>query len=234
MIAPLLPYGVRGAIWYQGESNVSRAYQYRTLFPVMIRDWRAAFARPDMPFGFVQIAPFRYGGQDPANCAELWEAQLLTLKNVPNTGMVVTTDIGNIQDIHPKNKQDVCKRLGLWARATVYGQKDLVYSGPIYKSMAVEGNKIRLTFDHVGSGLITRDGKAPTDFTIAGADQKFLPAIAAIDGNTVVVSNDEIKEPAAVRFAWYDTAMPNLCNKESLPASPFRTDQWKGLTEGNN
>jgi sialate O-acetylesterase len=234
MISPLLPYAVRGAIWYQGESNASRAHQYQTIFPLMIRDWREAWGNPDMPFGFVQLAPFRYEGSNPAFCAELWEAQLLTLKNVPNTGMAVTTDIGDIKDIHPKNKQDVGKRLGLWARATVYGQKDLVYSGPIYKSMTVEGDKVRLAFDHVGGGLSTRDGKAPGDFTIAGADQKFHPATAEIDGDAIVVSSPEVKEPAAVRFGWYDTATPNLCNKEGLPASPFRTDTWKGLTEGNN
>ena len=232
MISPLLPYAVRGAIWYQGEANVSRAHQYQTIFPLMIRDWREAWGLPNMHFGFVQLAPCRYESDDPVCCAELWEAQLLTLKNVPNTGMAVTTDIGNIRDIHPKNKQDVGKRLGLWARATVYGQRELVYSGPIYKSMAVEGDKIRLAFDHVGGGLSTRDGKAPSDFTIAGTDQKFHPATAAIDGNTLVVSSPEVKEPTAVRFAWFDTATPNLCNKEGLPASPFRTDRWKGLTEG--
>ena len=175
MISPLLPYAVRGAIWYQGEANVSRAHQYQTIFPLMIRDWREAWGLPNMHFGFVQLAPCRYESDDPVCCAELWEAQLLTLKNVPNTGMAVTTDIGNIRDIHPKNKQDVGKRLGLWARATVYGQRELVYSGPIYKSMAVEGDKIRLAFDHVGGGLSTRDGKAPSDFTIAGTDQKFHP-----------------------------------------------------------
>ncbi len=169
MIAPIIPYGIRGAIWYQGEANSGRAYQYRTLLPAMIKNWRTDFARGDFPFGIVQLAPYRYGRRDPACCAELWEAQLLTAKNTPNTGLAVTTDIGNVKDIHPKNKQDVGKRLALWALATVYGEKDLVYSGPIYKSMKIDGDKIRLSFDHIGKGLETRDGKPLTDFTIAAA-----------------------------------------------------------------
>ncbi len=231
MIAPLIPYAMRGAIWYQGESNVGRAYQYRTIFPTMIANWRAEWGQGEFPFGLVQLAPFRYGGQDPANCAELWEAQLLTVKHAPNIGMAVTTDIGNIRDIHPKNKQDVGLRLGLWALATNYG-KDLVYSGPIYNWMTIEGDQIRLTFDHVGSGLTSRDGQPLSHFTIAGADEKFHPATAEIDGNTIVVRSDQVSNPVAVRFAWTDTALPNLMNKEGLPASPFRTDQFKSLTEG--
>jgi len=231
MIAPLIPYAIRGAIWYQGESNCSRAYQYRTLFPAMIKNWRDDWKQGDFPFGFVQLAPFRYGRLDPACCAELWEAQLLTLKNSPNTGMAVTTDIGNVGNIHPPNKQDVGRRLGLWARGTVYGEKDLVYSGPIYKSMNVEGEKIRLEFDHVGGGLAASDEKPLKDFTIAGEDERFVPATATIDGETIVVRADAVKNPVAVRFGWYDTAMPNLVNKEGLPASPFRTDTFKGVTQ---
>ncbi len=231
MIAPLIPFAIRGAIWYQGESNVSRAYQYRTLFPAMIRDWRTAWGQGDFPFGFVQIAPFRYDNTDPACWAELCEAQTMTLRSVPNTGMAVTVDIGDIKDIHPKNKQEVGRRLALWALAKVYG-KDIVYSGPLYKSMAVEGDKIRLQFDHVGGGLVSRDGKPLSDFTIAGADRKFVPATAEIDGDSVVVSNPAVAAPVAVRFAWRDTAEPNLSNKAGLPTGPFRTDSWKGLTEG--
>ena len=141
MIAPLIPYAIRGAIWYQGESNIGGAYQYRTLFPAMIANWRADWGQGDFPFGFVQIAPLQLSAVNrPPSCAELWEAQLLTLKASPNTGMAVTMDIGELNDIHPKNKQDVGKRLALWALAKVYGQ-DLVYSGPIYKSMAVEGQR---------------------------------------------------------------------------------------------
>jgi sialate O-acetylesterase len=234
MITPLTPYAIRGAIWYQGESNVPHAHQYRTLFPAMIANWRADWGQGDFPFGFVQIAPFKYHNDwkiDPACCAELWEAQLLTLKSVPNTGMAVTTDITDLGDIHPKNKQEVGRRLALWALAKVYGKK-LVYSGPIYYSMAVEGDKIRLQFDHRGSGLIARDGKPLTDFKIAEADQKFVPAVATIDGDSIVVRSDRVATPAAVRFAWRDDATPNLANKEGLPASPFRTDSWKGVTEG--
>ena len=154
----------------------------------------------------------------------------MTLKSSPNTGMAVTMDIGDVKDIHPKNKQDVGKRLALWALAKVYG-RDIVYSGPIYKSMAVEGNKIRLQFDHVGGGLMASDGKPLVDFTIAGADQKFVPATAEIDGNAIVVHSDQVAQPVAVRYAWHDDATPNLANKEGLPASPFRTDAWKGVTE---
>ncbi len=231
MIHPLIPFAIRGAIWYQGESNCSRAFQYRTLFPAMIKNWRDDWGQGDFPFGFVQLAPFRYGRQDPACCAELWEAQVMTLKGLPNIGMAVTTDITTLRNIHPPNKQDVGLRLGLWAMATVYGKKDLVYSGPIYKSMKVEGDKIRLEFDHTGGGLASSDGKPLIDFTIAGEDQKFEPATAAIDGKTIVVQSDKVNNPVAVRFGWYDTATPNLINKECLPASPFRTDSWKGVTE---
>ena len=230
MIAPLIPYAMRGAIWYQGESNVSRAYEYRTIFPTMIENWRADWAASEFPFGFVQLAPFRYGQQDPANCAELWEAQLRTLENVPNTGMAVTMDIGNVGNIHPGNKQDVGYRLGLWALATVY-EKDLVYSGPIYKSMKVEGQRIRLEFDHTGGGLAARGGKPLSHFTIAGADRQFHPATAEIDGGTLVVHSDRVKQPIAVRYAWRDDAVPNLANKEGLPASPFRTDDFPCVTK---
>jgi sialate O-acetylesterase len=230
MIAPLIPFAIRGAIWYQGESNASRAYQYRTLFPAMIANWRADWQQGDFPFGFVQLAPFRYGGQNPLNWAELCEAQSMTLDASPNTGMAVTVDIGNLTDIHPKNKQDVGRRLALWALAKVHGH-NIVYSGPIYKSMAIEDYKIRLQFDHVGGGLIARDGKPLTHFAIAAADQKFVPAVAEIDGNTIVVHSDKVAQPVAVRFAWHDDATPNLSNKEGLPASPFRTDKWKGVTE---
>ncbi len=232
MIAPLIPYAIRGAIWYQGESNTPRAHQYRTLFPAMIANWRTDWGQGDFPFGFVQIAPFRYSGQNPVNCAELWEAQLLTLKLTPNVGMAVTMDIGDLKNIHPENKQDVGKRLGLWALAKVYG-RDVVYSGPIYKSMAVECDAIRLQFDHVGGGLIATDCKPLSDFIIAGADQKFVPAVAVIDGDTLVVRGDGVSKPVAVRYAWHDDATPNFANKECLPASPFRTDSWKGETEGN-
>jgi sialate O-acetylesterase len=225
MIAPLIPYAIRGVIWYQGESNVAQAEQYDVLFPAMIANWRADWGQGDFPFGFVQIAPFRYGGPDPTRCARLWESQTKTLKNTPNVGMAVTTDIGDVKDIHPTNKQEVGRRLALWALAKVHG-RDLVYSGPIYREMQVEGNRIRLRFDHVGGGLISNDNRSLREFTIAEADKKFVAARATIDGDSVLVEADGISNPVAVRFAWREDAEPNLSNREGLPASPFRTDQW--------
>jgi sialate O-acetylesterase len=229
MIAPLVPLSVQGAIWYQGESNVARAYQYRELFPLMIQNWRRDFQNPDMPFGFVQLAPFKYGGDRDGALAELWEAQVMTLKNLKNIGMAVTTDITTVNNIHPPNKQDVGKRLGLWALATVYGEP-IVYSGPIYQGCEKHGESISISFSHVGSGLMTPDGEAPSHFTVAGADKVFHPATARIVGSRVMVSSDEVTSPVAVRFAWSNTAEPNLKNKEDLPASPFRTDDWPGIT----
>lgn len=232
MIAPLVPLSIRGAIWYQGESNVSRAYQYRRLFPLMIRNWRRDFQNPEMPFGFVQLAPFRYGGDRDGALAELWEAQLMTLKHLPNIGMAVTTDITTINDIHPPNKQDVGLRLGLWALGTIYGER-IVYSGPIYQGRERHGSAMSISFAHTGSGLTTRDNKAPDYFTIAGADKEFHPATAEIVGSRIVVFSDQVTEPVAVRFAWSNTAEPNLMNREGLPASPFRTDDWPGITIDN-
>lgn len=231
MIAPLLQYSVKGAIWYQGESNVSRAQQYRTLFPAMIRNWRADFNHPEMPFYFVQIAPFRYN--NPLACAELWEAQLHTAKTVPNTGMVVTTDIGNFNNIHPGNKQDVGLRLAKWALSKDYGKKGIAYSGPVYQSAKVEGGKVRLSFAHA-VGLKARDGKALTHFTIAGEDQKFVPADALVDGEHILVHAAGVSNPVAVRFAWDESAEPNLVNASGLPASPFRTDSFPAVTADKN
>jgi sialate O-acetylesterase len=228
MIAPLIPYGIKGAIWYQGESNVSRAYQYRKLFPAMIRNWRNDWQQGDFPFYFVQIAPFNYRGENQQS-AELREAQLWTL-SLKNTGMAVISDIGNIKNIHPKNKLDVGKRLALWALAKDYGRKKLVYSGPLYRSIKREGNKIRISFKHVGSGLVASDGKELTHFTIAAKDKKFVPATAVIEGKTVVVFSEIVPKPLAVRYGWSNTAEPNLANKEGLPASTFRTEDWPGVS----
>jgi sialate O-acetylesterase len=225
MLAPLMPYRIQGAIWYQGESNAGRSYQYRTLFPAMIENWRADWKQGDFPFYFVQIAP--YSGQTP----EIREAQLIALRNTKNTGMAVTMDIGNPDDIHPKNKQDVGKRLALWALANTYGKKDIVYSGPLYKSMKVEGDKIRIAFDHVGGGLAAKGGEL-THFIIAEEGKDFVAAKAVIDGDTIVVSADGVGKPAAVRYGWENGAEPNLFNKEGLPASPFRTDDRRGETFG--
>ena len=225
MIHPLIPYAIRGAIWYQGESNAPRAWQYRKLFPAMIRDWRARWGQGNFPFYFVQLCPFnRHHTEWP----ELWEAQLKTL-SVANTGMAVTTDIGNIHNIHPPNKQDVGKRLALWALAKDYGRSNLAFSGPLYKSMKVEGGKIRVQFDH-SEGLKARDGKAMSWFAIAGKDRKFHPAQAVVDGNDLLVRSDKVTEPVAVRLGWSSVATPNLVNKAGLPASPFRTDDWPAVT----
>ncbi len=253
MIAPLLPFAIRGAIWYQGESNAGRAIEYRALFAAMIADWRRAWGQGDFPFYYVQLASFMPVRPEPTDPDWAWlrEAQTLTLR-LANTGQAVIIDIGEVHDIHPKNKQDVGRRLALAALALTYGQQDLVYSGPLYNSMAVEGNKVRIKFKHVGGGL---DAKAFTDpvtpdgpsleqrfgkgvevpgiaeghvagFAIAGEDKKFVWADAQISGETLVVSSDKVEKPVAVRYAWADTPICNLYNKAGLPACPFRTDDW--------
>jgi sialate O-acetylesterase len=178
----------------------------------------------DFPFLFVQLAPYYYDPNETA-LPETWEAQTATLA-VPNTGMAVTTDIATIREIHPPNKQDVGKRLALWALANTYGRQDLVYSGPLYESMTVEGDKIRLKFKHTAPGLVSRDSKPLSWFSIAGEEKQFYAAVATIDGDTVVVSSPNVPKPVAVRFGWNQIAEPNLSNKAGLPASPFRTDRW--------
>lgn len=225
MIAPLAPYTLRGILWYQGESNADRAYQYRKLFPAMIDNWRSDFENKKLPFYFVQISPHR------SQNAEIRDAQLYTYRKVPNTGMVVTTDNGDSLDIHPRNKKLVGDRLSLWALHNEYGKKDIVVSGPLYKSMKTDGNKIKIRFDFVDGGLVARDGELK-EFTIAGDDQNFVPAKATIEGNEIVVWSDQVSKPAAVRFAWRNIPKPDLYNKAGLPASPFRTDDWKLITQG--
>jgi sialate O-acetylesterase len=234
MLAPLTPYAIRGAVWYQGESNAGRAYQYRVLFPAMIRDWRAAWGEGDFPFYFVQLANWKARKQDSIDSewAELREAQLMTLKSVPRTGMAVTIDIGNPDDIHPRDKLDVGLRLARWALAEDYRQK-VEESGPLYDSKTVEGDKVRLRFKHA-AGLKTRDGTAPVGFFVAGDDRKFHPAAARIEGDAVVVWSKDVPRPVAVRYAWADNPANNLYNGDGLPASPFRTDDWPGLTAGRN
>ncbi len=229
MLLPLVPYRIAGAIWYQGEANLPRAAQYADLFPALIRDWRRTWGQGDFPFYFVQLAPYRYGGQDPRNCAELREAQVGALA-LPRTGMAVTMDIGNPANIHPGNKHEVGRRLALWALAHDYGRQDLVYSGPLYASSRVEGDRIVISFDHVAEGLITLDGEAPSHFEIAGSDREFRPAEARIEGDAVVVQSDDVPNPVAVRYAWRDDAEPNLANSAGLPASPLRTDDWPLVT----
>jgi sialate O-acetylesterase len=234
MINPLIPYAVGGAIWYQGETNAGRAYQYRKAFPLMITDWRTRWDQGDFPFYFVQLASFNAGNGDTkkgSTWAELREAQTNTLA-LPNTGMAVTIDIGESKDIHPRNKQDVGKRLAAIALNNIY-QKNGEYSGPTYQSMKTMGNKIELTFTHAASGFMAKDKYSYIKgFEIAGADQQFYFAQAQVVGDKIIVYSDKVAAPVSVRYAWADD-MPeaNLYNKEGFPALPFRTDSWKGITE---
>lgn len=231
MIHPLIPFTIRGVIWYQGESNSGRAYQYRSLFRTMIVDWRQDWGQGDFPFLFVQLANYLRRNDQPVEdaWAELREAQTMALQE-PNTGMAVTIDIGNALDIHPGNKQDVGKRLALNALALVY-QQDIPYSGPIYSGMEINGNTIELTFDHVQDGLGTSDNSPLKGFSICGPDSLFVWAEATIVGDKIQVSAPGITNPVAVRYAWASNPECNLVNSAGLPASPFRTDQFKGITE---
>lgn len=234
MLNPLIPFGIKGAIWYQGEANDSRAYQYRRLFQLMIRDWRVHWNQGEFPFLFVQLAAYRQVKEEPAESdwAELREAQLMAL-SLPNTGMAVAIDIGEAVNIHPANKEEVGKRLALAAKKIAYNQ-EVVYSGPIYKAMEIVGNEIRLTFTHTGSGLAAKDKYGYLrGFAIAGEDRNFHWAKARLEDDTVIVYHPSIQHPLAVRYAWSDNPEDaNLYNKEGLPASPFRTDSWPGITEG--
>jgi len=227
MINPMVKYGIAGVIWYQGESNRQDGMLYYEKKKALIGSWRSIWQQGDFPFYYVQIAPLALGQHyKDDELPKLWEAQTETLK-IKNTGMAVTVDIvDNVWDIHPINKQDVGKRLALWALAKNYGQKDIVYSGPLYKKMEIKDGRIIIFFDYADSGLTTRDGKEPDYFEIAAEDKKFVKAQTIIQGQTLVVYSEEVKNPTAVRFAWNQQATPNLCNMEKLPASPFRTDRW--------
>jgi sialate O-acetylesterase len=225
-IAPLLNYVIKGIIWYQGEANTKNPLEYQTLFPALIANWRQKWDQGDFPFLFVQLASFMATKDQPSESswAELREAQLKTL-SVPNTAMAVTIDIGEGADIHPLNKVDVGKRLALAAENLAYGEKDVVYSGPIYKSMAIDGNKITLTFTDTDGGLVAKGCSELKYFAIAGPDKKFVWAKAKIEDDKIIVWNDSIPNPVAVRYAWADNPdTANLYNKAGLPASPFRTD----------
>ncbi len=231
MILPLIPYAIRGAIWYQGESNVHTGdrMSYLDKMRALIGGWRERWGRGNLPFYFVQIAPFNYDWHKPGIDAEevprLWEAQTTAL-SIPNTGMVVTTDLADLRDIHPAKKREVGERLARWALAKTYGVEGIVCCGPLYRSATVEGDRMRIGFDHAEGGLKTLDGEPPTWLQIAGADHVFFDARAEIDGETVVVWSDDVTEPAAVRFGFHMLAEPNLTNGAGLPASPFRTDEW--------
>ncbi len=256
MIHPLLNYRIQGAIWYQGESNAGQAYRYRELFPMMIQNWRHDWRQGDFPFLFVQLAPYTDVQKEPreSNWAELREAQTMTLK-LPHTGMAVITDCGHERDIHPTPKQPIGKRLSRIARAQTYGEK-IVYSGPMYKGLKIDGNRAVLSFEHIGGGLVAKEleptdgrkNKAGTEgfawrvkegstkadlmgFTVGGEDKKFHNAKAMIQGDTVVVTCEAVSNPVAVRYGWANHPLVNLFNQEGLPASPFRTDDFPGITK---
>jgi sialate O-acetylesterase len=226
MIAPIVPYGIKGVIWYQGENNAVRAVQYRTLFPLLIKDWRNKWSNDKLPFLFVQLANFKARNAEPVfvdNWAMLREAQSMALK-LPNTGMAVTIDIGDEKNIHPENKVDVGKRLYLIANNMVYN-KPVVFMGPTYESMVVKNKNVELSFKNVGKGLSSNE-KLLTAFEVAGADKKFYWADAEIVGDKIILSSKEVAKPVAVRYAWSSNPAASLYNKEGLPAPPFRTDDW--------
>ena len=230
-ILPILPMPIKGIIWYQGESNSARGHAYREVFPLMIETWRRDWKQGDFSFYWVQLADFMGEDEDPKddNWPELREAQTMTLDKLPNVGQAVIIDVGEGRDIHPRNKHDVGNRLARWALARHYQKKGMVYSGPLYKAMKVEGGRIRLAFAH-SDGLKSRDGQDLNEFKIAGSDGQFVDAKAKIEGKFVLVSAESIKSPTQVRFGWHKVANPNLVNKALLPASPFQTNNWSGGT----
>lgn len=235
MVAPLIPFNLRGAIWYQGESNEARAQQYEVLLPTMIRAWRERWGQGNFPFGIVQLPNYRAQKPEPAD--EAWshvrEAQRRTALNTANTGLIVTIDIGEARDIHPKNKLEVGKRMARWALVDVYGRK-LTKSGPIFREAKIEGSKIVVKFDEAGAGLKIRDGDQLDEFAIAGADHKWYWANAKITGKDAIeVWSDVVPQPVAIRYAFNNNPRhPNLTNETGLPAAPFRTDNWPGPTDG--
>jgi sialate O-acetylesterase len=235
MIAPLIPFAIRGAVWYQGEANEARAQQYGLLLPTMIRSWRERWGQRDFPFAIIQLPNYREPKPDPADepWSHLREAQRLTAMSTPHTGLIVTIDIGEANDIHPKNKLGVGKRMALWALADVYGRK-VVKSGPLFREAKIDGSKIVVTFDEVSHGLRISDGDKLDEFAVAGADRKWHWASAKIVGkNRVEVWSDAVPQPQAVRYAFNNNPKhPNLTNETGLPATPFRSDTWPGPTDG--
>ena len=232
MIEPLIPFSIRGFLWYQGESNcfLNENIRYAYKFKTLIESWRSDWGNLNMPFYFVQIAPYNYSSSkdvrphSPENLPEMWEAQSLAL-TLPNTGMITITDlVDSIVDLHPAYKWEVGRRLSLVALNKTYGFTEIISSGPTFKGMKITKNKIEVTFTNTGSGLISRNGKPLDWFTIAGADGKFVPAKAEIIGDKVIVSSPEVKSPVAIRFAWNEAAQSNFINKEGLPAVPFRSN----------
>lgn len=234
VLQPIVGYGIRGTIWYQGESNTDRAVQYGNLFPLMIQKWREDWKQGDFPFYWVQLADFRAEVSEPGDSewAELREAQTRTMSRLPNTGQAVIIDLGEGRDIHPRNKQDVAQRLARWALARDYGMS-VSYRSPLFHEAKVENGKMILTFEHVGSGLYAFDKNDPVGFAIAGADKKWVWASAKITAkNQVEVWNQAVTDPVAVRYAWSNNPVNNLQSREGLPVTPFRTDEWPLLTDG--
>ena len=223
MVHPLIPYAIKGALWYQGESNNGEGMLYFEKKKALIGGWRALWKQGDFPFLFVQLAPYRYNS--PEKLPGIWEAQTATL-SIPNTGMAVTTDVTTVRDIHPPDKQTVGHRLALWALAKTYNKPVTSYASPLFDTLKVEGNKATVSFKNTEGGLKSLNGQPLTWFTLAGEDKKFVEAKAQIVGNTVTVSAEGVAKPAAVRFGWHELAEPNLANAAGLPASPFRTDKW--------
>ncbi len=232
MIHPLVPYALRGFLWYQGESNNGEGMLYTAKMKALIAGWRTQFRAAEAPFLFVQLAPFTYTGDRANGLPGIWQAQQEALR-IPHTGMAVTNDIGNLKDIHPTNKSEVARRLSLWALADTYGRSDIVKSGPLFNSHKATDSGIVVTFDHTGSGLTTRDGKAPSLFEIASGNDVYQPAEAKIsaDGKSILLTNSAISNPDRARFAWSQLAEPNLMNQEGLPAAAFNT-HWPAVNSG--
>ncbi|PIE23459.1 MAG: sialate O-acetylesterase [Planctomycetota bacterium] len=239
MIHPLIPYSMRGVIWYQGENNASRAWEYRKVFPALIRDWRRVWAlgpfqlaprelRP-FPFLFVQLANYKLRRGNPLSWAELREAQALAL-SLPATGMASAIDIGNPKDIHPKNKQEVGRRLALIARARVYGESKLPHIGPRFAKASFAKGRVTVQLQHVVEALRTRDGQAPSSFQVAGKDRKWYPAEAKLQGKSILLTSKQVPEPIAVRYGWDDSPHCNVSDASGLPLTPFRSDDWPGVT----
>ncbi|MDG2014833.1 MAG: sialate O-acetylesterase [Pirellulaceae bacterium] len=233
MLAPLVRLGIRGVIWYQGETNVGRGQQYREILTTLIKDWREKFQLGDFPFYLVQINPYRYTDWDPKALPEIWDAQADVL-NLPNTGIVGTSDIGDPEQLHPKNKEIIGERLARLALSGTYGIADLISSGPRFESMEVIPETNRICVQFANSNGLKQDGEQLTGFVICGKDGEFVPAQAAIENGAVMVWADEVSEPSQVRYLWQDAAPATLFNGEGLPAIPFRTDQFKLLSEGRH
>jgi sialate O-acetylesterase len=232
MIAPLMPHGFRGAIWYQGVGNALDAYRYRQLLPALIEGWRKASGQDQFPFLIVQLPNHGAIPDQPGDSAwaELREAQFRTYKHVPNVGLAITIDVGDPNHLHPHRKAEIGERLALWALGTTY-REQIVYSGPLYESMDIQGNNVRVHFSHFGKGLTAKGDGPLQGFAIAGANRRFFWANAVIEGGEIAISSAQVPQPVAVRYGWGDSPPGNLFNKDGLPASPFRTDDWPGITK---